>query len=166
MRIWIKSLLLYARWSWLTMHVDHVTTLILHLYIYMSSMALSFVTNICSKPIKMKIILQSILIFHCCVLYLVSAQLQVGFYSSTCPQAETTVRQAVQTQFNSDPSITAALLRMHFHDCFVRVSVLLTWSFTYSFKSKFKHPCQIVVWWHMLNFVQAVSSHLIIIIPL
>ncbi|XP_016565574.1 peroxidase 44 [Capsicum annuum] len=86
----------------------------------MSSMALSFVTNICSKPIKMKIILQSILIFHCCVLYLVSAQLQVGFYSSTCPQAETTVRQAVQTQFNSDPSITAALLRMHFHDCFVR----------------------------------------------
>ncbi|KAK4732109.1 hypothetical protein R3W88_025097 [Solanum pinnatisectum] len=69
---------------------------------------------------KMKMILSS-LIFHCCVIHFVSAQLlQVGFYNSTCPQTETIVRQAVQNQFNSDPSITAALLRMHFHDCFVR----------------------------------------------
>ncbi|XP_009627957.1 peroxidase 44 [Nicotiana tomentosiformis] len=59
-------------------------------------------------------------IFLCCVFHLVSAQLRVGFYNSTCPQAETIVRQAVQNQFNSDRSITAALLRMHFHDCFVR----------------------------------------------
>lgn len=65
------------------------------------------------------------LIFLCCVFHLVSAQLRVGFYNSTCPQAETIVRQAVQNQFNSDRSITAALLRMHFHDCFVRVSVVL-----------------------------------------
>lgn len=77
---------------------------------------------------KMKMILSSLiglLLFYCCVIHLVSAQLQVGFYNSTCPQTETIVRQAVQNQFNSDPSITAALLRMHFHDCFVRVSLLL-----------------------------------------
>lgn len=63
-----------------------------------------------------------VIIFHCCVFpYLLSAQsLQVGFYNSTCPQTETIIRQAVQKQFNTDPSITAALLRMHFHDCFVR----------------------------------------------
>ncbi|TMW81665.1 hypothetical protein EJD97_008440 [Solanum chilense] len=71
----------------------------------------------------MKMILSSLiglLLFYCCVIHLVSAQLQVGFYNSTCPQTETIVRQAVQNQFNGDPSITAALLRMHFHDCFVR----------------------------------------------
>ncbi|KAF3962382.1 hypothetical protein ACB098_09G136700 [Castanea mollissima] len=54
------------------------------------------------------------------VLPLVLADLQVGFYDSTCPQAESIVQQAVQTAFSNDPSITAAFLRMHFHDCFVR----------------------------------------------
>ncbi|XP_027917677.1 peroxidase 44-like [Vigna unguiculata] len=46
--------------------------------------------------------------------------LRVGFYGSSCPKAEENVRQIVQRRFNRDRSITAALLRMHFHDCFVR----------------------------------------------
>ncbi|XP_027066568.2 peroxidase 57-like [Coffea arabica] len=49
-----------------------------------------------------------------------SAQLRVGFYSSSCPRAESIVKQVVQQRFRTDRSITAALLRMHFHDCFVR----------------------------------------------
>ncbi|KAK6944537.1 hem peroxidase, partial [Dillenia turbinata] len=48
------------------------------------------------------------------------AQLRVGFYSSSCPKAESIIKQVVQSRFQSDHSITAALLRMHFHDCFVR----------------------------------------------
>lgn len=48
------------------------------------------------------------------------ADLRVGFYSSSCPRAEQIVGQVVQRRFNRDRSITAALLRMHFHDCFVR----------------------------------------------
>ncbi|XP_073279037.1 peroxidase 44-like [Primulina huaijiensis] len=56
----------------------------------------------------------------CCILNLASAQLRVGFYSSSCPNAEKIVRQVVQNRFSKDRSITAALLRMHFHDCFVR----------------------------------------------
>lgn len=62
-----------------------------------------------------------------CCSYIVgqaSGQLKVGFYSSTCPRAESIIRGVVQQRFNRDRSITAALLRMHFHDCFVRVRQL------------------------------------------
>ncbi|CAI0439305.1 unnamed protein product [Linum tenue] len=45
---------------------------------------------------------------------------RVGFYSTTCPSVETTVRSAVQSRFGSDPTVMAGLLRMHFHDCFVQ----------------------------------------------
>ncbi|KAK1264435.1 Peroxidase 25 [Acorus gramineus] len=46
--------------------------------------------------------------------------LSSGFYSSTCPEAEATVRSTVETYFNRDPTIAPGLLRLHFHDCFVQ----------------------------------------------
>ncbi|KAG6507212.1 peroxidase 5-like [Zingiber officinale] len=46
--------------------------------------------------------------------------LRVGFYAQTCPRAETLVRQALNDALRSDAGIGADLLRMHFHDCFVR----------------------------------------------
>ncbi|CAN4113489.1 unnamed protein product [Withania somnifera] len=66
-----------------------------------------------------------LLFFLCINLHLaaiVSAQLQVGFYNinNRCPRAETIVRDTVRSRFFADRSITAALLRMYFHDCFVR----------------------------------------------
>ncbi|XP_021908216.1 peroxidase N1-like [Carica papaya] len=53
---------------------------------------------------------------------------RVGYYYKTCPQAESIVRSTVQSHFRSDPTIAPGLLRIHFHDCFVRgcdASVLL-----------------------------------------
>ncbi|XP_015619089.1 peroxidase 43 [Oryza sativa Japonica Group] len=47
-------------------------------------------------------------------------QLQVGFYSDSCPDAEDIVTAAVQDAAGSDPTILPALLRLQFHDCFVR----------------------------------------------
>ncbi|XP_045798464.1 peroxidase 44-like [Trifolium pratense] len=54
------------------------------------------------------------------ILPLAFADLQLGFYASSCRKAESIVHKVVQKRFNRDKSITAALLRMHFHDCFVR----------------------------------------------
>ncbi|TYH18751.1 hypothetical protein E1A91_A05G293800v1 [Gossypium mustelinum] len=49
----------------------------------------------------------------------VQGQLRVGFYSNTCPDAESIVSSVVRnaTQFISN--IPPVLFRLHFHDCFV-----------------------------------------------
>lgn len=52
-------------------------------------------------------------------LYESNAQLNSTFYSSTCPNASSIVRNAVQQAMNSDSRIGASLIRLHFHDCFV-----------------------------------------------
>ncbi|CAI8613678.1 unnamed protein product [Vicia faba] len=54
------------------------------------------------------------------LLPLAFADLQLGFYASSCRKAESIVQQVVQKRFSRDKTITAALLRLHFHDCFVR----------------------------------------------
>ncbi|XP_008781453.1 peroxidase 12-like [Phoenix dactylifera] len=46
--------------------------------------------------------------------------LSFTFYESTCPHAESIIRQFLTTAFKKDIGLAAGLLRIHFHDCFVQ----------------------------------------------
>lgn len=50
--------------------------------------------------------------------------LEIGFYEKTCPYAEAIVKKTVDQVLSVAPSLSGPLLRLHFHDCFVRVSIL------------------------------------------
>lgn len=51
--------------------------------------------------------------------------LQVGFYRNTCPDLEHIVAMTTYNYISRAPTLAAPLLRMHFHDCFVRVCILI-----------------------------------------
>ncbi|KAH9565659.1 hypothetical protein CY35_04G088100 [Sphagnum magellanicum] len=65
-------------------------------------MALSAVMNVCFAHAASK------------------SPLQVGFYATSCPTAESLIHSATQAKWNVDRTITAGLLRISFHDCFVQ----------------------------------------------
>lgn len=48
-------------------------------------------------------------------------QLAENFYSSSCPNVESIVKQAVSTKFSQTFTTIPATLRLFFHDCFVQV---------------------------------------------
>ncbi|MFS7904615.1 putative peroxidase [Helianthus anomalus] len=67
--------------------------------------------------------------FTLCFLVLVgpsSGQLSANFYTTTCPNFRTIIRNAVNTAVSNEARMGASLLRLHFHDCFgCDASVLL-----------------------------------------
>ncbi|KAL0399883.1 UNVERIFIED_CONTAM: Peroxidase 3 [Sesamum radiatum] len=59
------------------------------------------------------------------------ADLEMNFYAKSCPKAEKIVLDYVNKHIPNAPSLAASLIRMHFHDCFVRgcdASVLLNFT--------------------------------------
>ncbi|CAK9185175.1 unnamed protein product [Ilex paraguariensis] len=68
--------------------------------------------------------LLSLIFFHLTLVFFVldlaNAQgLKVGFYQQTCPSAEAIIKNTTAQYISRAPSLAPALLRMHFHDCFV-----------------------------------------------
>lgn len=55
-----------------------------------------------------------------------SAALSVDYYAETCPGAEAAVAEAVKRATKNDKTVPAAMLRLHFHDCFIRVCLALS----------------------------------------
>ncbi|AAG12793.1 peroxidase, putative; 81098-80059 [Arabidopsis thaliana] len=66
----------------------------------------------------MRAITASFFIF-CFLVPSVFGKLRRGFYDSSCPLAESTVSRVVAKHHSLNQTVTAALLRMQFHDCFV-----------------------------------------------
>lgn len=48
-----------------------------------------------------------------------AAQLSSTFYASSCPNALSTIKTAINSAVSSEARMGASLLRLHFHDCFV-----------------------------------------------
>ncbi|KAJ3679399.1 hypothetical protein LUZ60_017410 [Juncus effusus] len=72
------------------------------------------------------------LVLLCVVLsaltFVQGGELELGFYDKSCPKAEKLISDYVTEHIPHAPTVAAPLLRMHFHDCFVRgcdASVLL-----------------------------------------
>ncbi|KAG7959365.1 hypothetical protein I3843_10G065900 [Carya illinoinensis] len=47
-------------------------------------------------------------------------ELIVGFYEKSCPEAEAIVKKVMVEILSKAPTLAAPLIRLHFHDCFVR----------------------------------------------
>lgn len=58
--------------------------------------------------------------------------LKHGFYRKTCPNVDEIVRKTTAKYISKAPTLAAPLLRMHFHDCVVRVCFIF-YSFSYKY---------------------------------
>lgn len=47
--------------------------------------------------------------------------LSLHYYKKTCPKVESIVKKETARIISAAPTLAAPFLRMHFHDCFVRV---------------------------------------------
>lgn len=54
-----------------------------------------------------------------------NAQLSTNFYSTTCPNLTSIISTAVSAAVSNESRMGASLLRLHFHDCFVNVSLFV-----------------------------------------
>ena len=78
------------------------------------------------KPITVRNLFASVVSFSwvfASVFAYAGGGLALNFYDNTCPDVYIEVENVVRDYISKAPSLAAPLLRMHFHDCFVRVSI-------------------------------------------
>ncbi|KAL2474275.1 Peroxidase 27 [Abeliophyllum distichum] len=69
-----------------------------------------------ASPKYLAVFIVLVAIFNIC-----NAQsLKLGFYRKTCPSVEAIVKKTTASVISRVPTLAAPLLRLHFHDCFVR----------------------------------------------
>lgn len=95
------------------------------------------------QHIAMALLITSSFIFFSLFLHGNNA-LSFNYYDKTCPAAESTVTKIVTNAVKKDKTVSAALLRMHFHDCFIRVILLKTINLT-SFYPLYPFTCCYIV---------------------
>ncbi|GMP89856.1 hypothetical protein CsSME_00041235 [Camellia sinensis var. sinensis] len=66
--------------------------------------------------------------------------LKLGFYHKTCQSIEAIIKETTARFISRAPTLPAPLIRMHFHDCFVRVGS----AFTLLFNAKVEVHTQLV----------------------
>ena len=59
------------------------------------------------------------------------AQLSTSFYSGSCASLESIVRSGMASAVQQEMRMGASILRLFFHDCFVNVRMIYTYSFSY-----------------------------------
>ncbi|KAK9670660.1 hypothetical protein RND81_13G216100 [Saponaria officinalis] len=67
-------------------------------------------------------------LFMMCSAFTLGDSLSLNYYDENCPDVDKIIENTIKEAFSEDKTVPAALLRMHFHDCFVRgcdASVLL-----------------------------------------
>ncbi|XP_014495599.1 peroxidase 3-like [Vigna radiata var. radiata] len=69
---------------------------------------------------KMRAFLVACLALFCIIGVCQGGNLRKKFYKLTCSQAEDIVRTKIQEHVSARPELPAKLIRLHFHDCFVR----------------------------------------------
>lgn len=73
-----------------------------------------------NKLVYYQIMLALSVIFSCFFGFS-QGQLMFGFYSNSCPNAESIVSRVVSQKVKESPNNVPVLLRLHFHDCYVQV---------------------------------------------
>jgi peroxidase len=84
-------------------------------------------TDIAMASLSSSLLYRMVLVAAASALLMMSAgtaradgELQCDFYNASCPGVEELVRSELKAKFAADVTLPAALLRLHFHDCFVR----------------------------------------------
>lgn len=68
-----------------------------------------------------------------------NAKIKFGFYDYVCPNAEAIVYKEMMDIMSAAPTLAGPLVRMHYHDCFVKVIAIILHAHTNNLIHKLLH---------------------------